>query len=51
MAYKRKTWHEKMNPKMEAKTEIVDRKFADIPEGAKMFIPTPTDCRLQVSTP
>jgi hypothetical protein len=41
MAYKRKTWLEKMHNGQPAKTEITAKKFADIPEGASMFIATP----------
>jgi len=41
MAYKRKTWHEKMKPGFEPKVEKTLKKFADIPEGASMLIATP----------
>ena len=41
MAYKRKTWQEKMHNGHPAKTEIVDKQFADIPAGASMYIATP----------
>jgi hypothetical protein len=41
MAYKRKTWHEKMNTGMEPEVKKVDKKFADIPGGATMLIATP----------
>ena len=41
MAYKRKTWHEKMNLGMEPEVKKVDKKFADIPAGATMLIATP----------
>jgi len=41
MAYKRKTWHEKLHNGHLPKVEVTDKKFADIPEGATMFIPTP----------
>lgn len=42
MAYKRKTWAEKMNPHIAHKIEITDKTFADVPEGVKMLIATPT---------
>lgn len=42
MAYKRKTWAEKMNPDTAPKVEITDKHFADVPEGATMLIATPT---------
>ncbi len=41
MAYKRKTWHEKMNAGMDWEVKVIDKKFADIPEGATMLIATP----------
>ena len=41
MAYKRKTWHEKLHNGHPDKVEIVERKFADVPEGASMYIATP----------
>lgn len=41
MAYKRKTWAEKMNPALEHKVEKTDKSFADIPEGSTMLIATP----------
>ena len=41
MAYKPKTWQQKMHPKFSAKTEVTTKKFADIPAGATMFIATP----------
>lgn len=41
MAYKRKTWQEKLHSTHPAKVEVVERRFADIPEGAKMYIATP----------
>ncbi|MCD6013210.1 MAG: hypothetical protein K0Q79_3072 [Flavipsychrobacter sp.] len=41
MAYKRKTWHEKLNNNHPEKVEVVDKKFADIPAGASMYIATP----------
>lgn len=40
MAYKRKTWHEKMLSGTAAKVEKTTKKFADIPEGATMLIAT-----------
>ena len=42
MAYKRKTWAEKMNPHIAHKIEITNKTFADVPEGVKMLIATPT---------
>ena len=42
MTGKQKSWKQKMNPKAQWKVEVSDRKFADIPEGATMFIATPT---------
>lgn len=41
MAYKKKTWQQKLHNGTAAKVEITDKKFADIPEGAKMLVPTP----------
>lgn len=41
MAYKRKTWAEKMKPGMEPHIEKTEKDFADIPAGAKMLIATP----------
>jgi hypothetical protein len=41
MAYKRKTWQEKLHNNHPEKVEVVDRKFADITEGARMYIATP----------
>lgn len=41
MAYKRKTWQEKLHNDHPEKVEIVDKKFADIPAGASMYIATP----------
>jgi hypothetical protein len=41
MAYKRKTWAEKMNPSARHKIEKTEKTFADIPEGSKMLIATP----------
>lgn len=42
MPYKKKTWAEKMNPHTSAKVEITERKFADVPLGARLLIATPT---------
>jgi hypothetical protein len=41
MAYKRKTWHEKLQNGRSPKIETVDEKFADVPAGSKLLIPTP----------
>ena len=41
MAYKRKTWAEKMNPKATFKVEKTDKDFADVPAGSKLLIATP----------
>jgi len=41
MAYKRKSWTEKMNPKAVFKVERIAKAFADIPEGSTMLIATP----------
>lgn len=41
MAYKRKTWQEKLHNGHPWKVEVVDKKFADIPEGASMLVATP----------
>lgn len=41
MAYKRKTWKEKLHNGLVHKTEVNKRKYADIPEGAMLFVPTP----------
>ena len=41
MAYKRKTWLEKMHNGHPWKVEVTDKKFADIPEGATMLVATP----------
>jgi hypothetical protein len=41
MAYKRKTWQEKLHNIHPEKVEVVDKKFADIPAGASMYIATP----------
>ncbi len=39
MAIKRKTWQEKLHNGMAPKVEVTVKKFADVPEGATMFIP------------
>ncbi len=41
MAYKRKTWQEKLHNNHPDKVETVDKPFADIPAGATMYIATP----------
>lgn len=41
MAYKRKTWQEKMLNGREPVVERIDKDFADIPAGATMLIATP----------
>ena len=41
MAYKRKTWAEKMKPDMEPHIEKTQKDFADVPAGTKMLIATP----------
>lgn len=41
MAYKKKTWTEKMNPEAMPKVEKTDKDFADIPAGSRMLIATP----------
>ena len=41
MAYKRKTWQEKLHNGHPDKVEVVDKKFGDVPEGATMYIATP----------
>ena len=41
MAYTRKTWQQKLHNGHAAKVERVDKRFADIPEGASMLVPTP----------
>ena len=37
----KKTWIEKRDCDKSYKIKTIDKKFADIPEGSKMFIPTP----------
>jgi hypothetical protein len=41
MAYKPKTWQEKFHNGHPEKIVIATKKFADVPEGATMFVPTP----------
>lgn len=41
MAYKRKTWQEKLHNNHPEKVEIIDKAFAGIPAGASMYIATP----------
>ncbi len=41
MAYKRKTWAEKMKPGAEPQIEKTEKPFADIPANVKMLIATP----------
>ena len=41
MAYKRKTWAEKMQPEMQPVVETTTKTFADIPQGSRMLIATP----------
>lgn len=41
MAYKKKTWTEKMNTEAMPKVEKTDKDFADIPAGTRMLIATP----------
>lgn len=41
MAYKKKSWTDKMKTTAEYKIERTDKSFADIPEGSKMLIATP----------
>ena len=41
MAYKRKTWQEKLHNNHPEKVEVVDKQFADIPAGASMYIANP----------
>lgn len=37
----KKTWTEKLNADKQHEVKTIDKKFADIPEGASMLIPTP----------
>lgn len=41
MPYKRKTWQEKLHNGHPDKVEVTDKKFADVPAGATMYIATP----------
>lgn len=41
MAYKPKTWQQKLHNGISAKVERLEKKFADIPEGATMLVATP----------
>jgi len=41
MAYKRKTWQQKLHNGLPDKVEITDKKFADVPMAASMYIATP----------
>jgi len=41
MAYKTKTWNEKMNNGKPWKVVVTDKPFADIPEGVSMLVATP----------
>lgn len=41
MAYKRKTWQEKLDNARPHHIEQIERKFADIPVGATMLVATP----------
>jgi hypothetical protein len=41
MGYKRKTWQEKLQVALTPEVTVTNKKFADIPEGASMFIATP----------
>jgi len=41
MAYKRKSWQEKLNINREPVIEEADKNFADIKAGQSMLIPTP----------
>jgi hypothetical protein len=41
MVYKRKSWQEKFESINQFEVKLTDKKFADIPEGAKMLIATP----------
>ncbi|MGB1042656.1 MAG: hypothetical protein ACPGU6_04620, partial [Tenacibaculum sp.] len=36
-----KTWLEKFNTKTQHKVKVIDKRFADLPIGTKMFIATP----------
>lgn len=39
--YKRKSWKEKLLVDKKPEVKTIDKKFADIPAGSKMLIPTP----------
>ncbi len=41
MTYKRKTWQEKLHNGLTPKVERLEKKIADIPEGASMLVTTP----------
>ena len=41
MAYKKRTWQQKLHPGFPDKVETTVKDFADIPAGATMFIATP----------
>jgi hypothetical protein len=41
MTTKAKTWQEKLNVEKPIKIEVLQKKFADIPEGGRMLIVTP----------
>ena len=41
MAYKRKTWQQKLHNGLSPKVELVDKEFAGIPAGASMYVGTP----------
>lgn len=41
MVYKPKTWQQKLHNGHSAKVERLEKKFADIPEGATMLVVTP----------
>jgi hypothetical protein len=41
MAYKRKTWQQKLHNGHPDKVVTVDKKFVDVPAGASMYIATP----------
>lgn len=41
MATKKKSWQDKLNVDKPVKIEVLQKKFADIPEGGRMLIVTP----------
>ena len=41
MAYKRKTWQQKLHNGIPPKVVIADKKFGDVPEGATMLVASP----------